>query len=96
MVAQIDTIMQIHPDVQLIVFGEMTLGWYIPGTMPKYHREIAETIPGPTTEAVAAWARKHGIYVCFGISEVDEEVLYNTQVLLNPQGNFQAITTNGT
>lgn len=40
----VEAIMQVHPDVELIVFGEMILGWYDPGGMPEYHRHIAEPV----------------------------------------------------
>ncbi len=44
--------MKAHPDVELVLFGEMILGHYNPGGMPEYHRKISEPIPGPTTQAL--------------------------------------------
>ncbi|MBN1580010.1 MAG: carbon-nitrogen hydrolase family protein [Anaerolineae bacterium] len=88
---QVEAIVEAHPDVELIVFGEMTLGWYNPGGEPDYHRRISEPIPGETTRLLGELARKHGIALCFGLSEIDNGTLYNAQVLLNPQGEIQAV-----
>lgn len=86
----IDTIMQQHPDVNLILFGEMILGHYKPGANPAYHREISESIPGDATRILGDQAKQQDIYICFGMSENNEGPLHNTQVLLNPEGEIQA------
>lgn len=91
MAAAVEAIAQEHPDVELVIFGEMILGWYTPGVSPDYDRQISESIPGKTTEILADLARKYRIYVCFGISELDDGTLYNSQVLLNPEGEIQAV-----
>jgi predicted amidohydrolase len=83
--------MKMDPDVELVIFGEMILGWYNPGGLPEYHRRVAEPTDGKTTQELALIAQKHKIYVCFGISEFDGETLYNSQILLNPQGEIQAV-----
>ena len=85
----IDSIMQQHPDVNLVMFGEMILGHYKPGANPTYHRDISETIPGKATRVLGNQAKQHGIYICFGMSEDSEGQLYNTQVLINPKGEIQ-------
>lgn len=91
MVTTIENIIQFNPTVELVIFGEMILGWYSPGANPDYHREISESILGNSTQTLAILAEKFGIYICFGISELDGGNLYNSQVLLNPQGDIQAI-----
>jgi predicted amidohydrolase len=91
MAGMVDAIADAHPGVQLVFFGEMILGWYNPGGSPQYHQRIAESIPGETTRALAALALKHEIFVCFGLSELDGDVLHNSQVLLNPRGEIQAV-----
>jgi predicted amidohydrolase len=90
MVNTIDTIMQKDPGVELVIFGEMILGWYKPSS-PEYHRQVSEPASGKTTQMLAALAQKHNIYVCFGMSESDDGALYNAQILLNPQGEIQAV-----
>lgn len=87
----VETITQTNPDTEMIVFGEMILGWYNPGRDVAYHRGISEPVPGETTCELGELASKYGIYICFGISEIKDGILYNTQVLLNPQGEIQAI-----
>jgi len=81
-----------HADVRLILFGETILGWfYKKGETEAYHRRIAETIPGPSTEFVARLAREHDVYLSFGLSEKHNGRLYNTQVLIDPNGEIAAV-----
>ena len=46
----------------------------------------AEEVPGPSTEALAAKARETDVYVVAGLLEREEKNLYNTAVLIGPQG----------
>ena len=81
-----------HPDTELILFGESILGWYIEEEDPEgYQEEIAEPIPGPATRAVAQLADSLNVYVAFGLTEKKEDTLFNSQVLLNPSGELEAI-----
>ncbi|NPV89765.1 MAG: carbon-nitrogen hydrolase family protein [Firmicutes bacterium] len=49
---------------------------------------LAEAIPGPATEKFGALARKHGVYIAFGLPEIDKEtgVIYNAAVLIDLEG----------
>ena len=87
----LETIVQAHPSVDLVVFGEMILGWYNPSGMPAYHREIAEPIPGKTTRILGDLAARLKIHLSFGLGEIHDGALHNAQVLLNPQGEIQAV-----
>jgi predicted amidohydrolase len=93
----VSDIMHAHPDTELIVFGEMILGWYYPGENPEYHRRIFQPISNETLQPFSRLARQYAIYLCFGISELagkehlDGGSMHNTQVLLNPQGQVQTI-----
>ena len=81
-----------HPDVRLILFGEVILGWfYRKGETEAYHRRIAEPIPGPSTEFVAGLAREHEVHLSFGMTERRGETLHNTQVLIDPEGEIAAV-----
>ena len=54
-----------------------------------YHHDIAEPVPGPSTERVAELARELDIYVVFGLVERDPEnpeVLYNAAAVVGPEG----------
>jgi len=89
--AAVEDTMATYPDVRLILFGEVILGWFgKKGRTRKYHQSIAEPIPGPSTRFVGELAREEGIYISFGLSERDGDAIYNTQVLLTPQGELAA------
>ncbi len=91
MVEMIKDIKGIHPDVELVVFGEMILYWYIP-QMSDYNLRSAEPIPGETTRTLANLAMEQDIFICFGLLEsCDNNHLANAQVLVNPQGEVQTV-----
>lgn len=68
--------------VDLILFPE---GITVVGSTKSY-AEVAEAVPGPTTEALAALARRHSAWVAAGIYERDGAAIYNTAVLLDREG----------
>ena len=82
----------------LIVFPETFVPWYpyfsfvLPPVLSgKEHVRLYEeavSVPGPTTEAVAAAAREHGIVVVLGVNERDHGSLYNTQLLFDADGSL--------
>jgi predicted amidohydrolase len=61
-------------------------GLSLVGTAENY-ASVAETIPGPTTEALSGIAREHQMYIVAGILEQDGPWVYNTAVLLDREGN---------
>ena len=57
------------------------------------NRPNAEAVPGPVSELLADRARRHGIYVHSGSyleTRSDSPGLYNTSVVLNPDGDIIA------
>lgn len=48
--------------------------------------DVAETIPGPSTEFFGELARKHDLYIVAGLSERTNHLVYNVAVLLSPEG----------
>ena len=81
-----------HTDVELILFGETILGWYAKrGGSKVYHQTIAEAIPGETTRMMSALAMENSIFLCFGMTETHEGEIFNSQVLINPKGEIEAI-----
>ena len=54
----------------------------------KTFAEVAETVPGPTTQRLAEAARKRKAYVVAGIYEREGATLYNTAVMLDRDGNL--------
>jgi predicted amidohydrolase len=88
----INTIMAEKPDTQLIVFGETITGWYFKSDEPEaYQRRIAESVPGDATNRIGALSDAYNIYVAFGLSELSGGNLYNSLVLLNPDGNIEKV-----
>jgi predicted amidohydrolase len=49
---------------------------------------VAQTIPGPATEEIAAAARTANAYVIFGLPEREGDVIYNSLAVLGPKGNL--------
>ena len=80
--ALIDQAAKQHAD--LVVLGE-TLTYYGTG---KSFAEIAERVPGPSTEYFGALAKKHGLYIVAGLLEREGHLIYNVAVLLGPDGTL--------
>jgi predicted amidohydrolase len=87
--AQIESIMNSNPEVELICFGEALTGWY--AETPSYIYGIAEQIPGPFTDSLAYFANKHAVYISIGMAEKNGENLYNSLVVINPNGDIVGI-----
>ncbi len=68
--------------LDLIVLPE---GITVVGT-GKHHADVAEMVPGPTTERLGALARAHSAWVVAGLYERDGAAIYNTAVLINRAG----------
>jgi len=66
----------------LVVLPE-TLTFY--GTRLSYV-EAAEPIPGPSTEYFGKLAAAHNLYLVVGLLERDQHLVYNTAVLIGPDG----------
>jgi len=54
----------------------------------KHYPDVAESIPGPTTERLAEVAREKHAYIVAGIYERDGAAIYNTAVLIDRGGRF--------
>jgi predicted amidohydrolase len=70
---------------KLIVFPECAATGYCFQSADEA-RELAEEIPGPITERVAAMCRASDVHVVFGMIEHDGERLFNAAVLDGPGG----------
>ena len=53
---------------------------------------LAETVPGPTTDAFGEIGEEYGCYICIGLPEVDPEtgIFYNSAALVGPKGDLLA------
>lgn len=68
----------------LVVLGE-TLTYF--GTRQGF-ADVAEPVPGPSTEYFGELARKHNLYIVAGLNERDRHLVYNVAVLLGPDGKL--------
>lgn len=50
--------------------------------------DAAEAIPGPSTEYFGELARQHGLHLVVGLVERDRQLVFNTAVLIGPDGKF--------
>ena len=62
----------------------LDLGWTHPSS-----QTLAEPIPeGRPCQRLAEAAQKHEVYICSGLTEKQGEKIYNSAVLINPQGEL--------
>jgi predicted amidohydrolase len=54
----------------------------------KSYAEVSEPVPGPTTQRLGEFARKHKTYLVAGLYEREGQVVYNTAVLLDREGHL--------
>src|SRR5438034_8200191 len=68
---------------ELVVFPELVVhGHCTPNTW-----ELAEPVPeGPSVRSLAEIARRHRVFLSAGLSEKDRDIVFNTQVLVGPEG----------
>ncbi len=72
------------PKADIILLPE---GITIVGTGKKFD-DVAEPVPGPTTQRLGEAARRHNAYIVAGVYERDGPGLYNTAVLIDRTGRF--------
>ena len=67
----------------LVLFPELVVhGHCTPNTW-----ELAETVPdGPSVRRLIQLARHYRLVLCVGLSEKERDIVYNTQVLIGPDG----------
>jgi len=69
----------------LIVFPECALTGYVFASREEA-MPFMETIPGPSTDKLAAYCKELGVHVIVGLLEIDTDRCYNAAVLVGPQG----------
>lgn len=67
----------------LVVLGETIT---LVGPRRPNYEDIAEPIPGPSTEYFGEQARRHHLHLVVGLYERDEHLIYNVAVLIGPEG----------
>jgi predicted amidohydrolase len=70
----------------LVIFPELSLTGYV---VRDQVYELAETIPGPSSQKIEEIAKKTGVHIIFGMPEISEKTkttIFNTAVLIGPHG----------
>ena len=69
--------------VEFVLFPELVIhGHCTPNTW-----DLAESVPdGPSVQRLIAIARQHRITLCAGFSEKERDIVFNTQVVIGPNG----------
>jgi predicted amidohydrolase len=70
----------------LVIFPELSLTGYV---VRDQVYELAETIPGPSSQKIEEIAKKTGMHIIFGMPEISEKTkttIFNTAVLIGPHG----------
>ena len=68
---------------ELVLFPELVIhGHCAPNTW-----EVAESIPdGPSVRRLGEFAKRFGLFLSAGMSEKENDIVFNTQVLVGPDG----------
>ncbi len=68
---------------ELVLFPELQIhGHCTPNTW-----ELAEAVPdGPSTQSVIAMAERQRVFISVGLSEKENDLVFNTQILVGPDG----------
>ncbi len=70
-------------EAEFVVFPELGVNGYFHST---HTWDVAESIPGPSTDSLMEMADSLGLILCFGMLEKEADVVYNTQVVVNGEG----------
>src|ERR1051326_1586126 len=75
--------------VQILCLQEIfTTPYFCPGQNPAWY-ESAETIPGPTTDLMAEYAKKYNMVIIVPVYEKEQAgVLYNTAAVIDADGTY--------
>jgi beta-ureidopropionase len=75
--------------VQILCFQEIfNTPYFCPGQDAKWY-ESAETVPGPTTEMMQAFAKKYSMVIIVPVYEKEQAgVLYNTAAVIDADGTY--------
>jgi predicted amidohydrolase len=68
---------------ELVLFPELI----VPGHCTPTTWEIAEPVPeGPSVRTLVSLAQQHGLLLSAGLAEKERDIVYNTQVVVGPEG----------
>lgn len=84
--ARIDQLLSDGPATDLVLLPEASLTGYVSPRGSFDLTPFAEPDDGPTARALAALAQKHGVHLAAPLIERDADRLFNTFVVLGPDG----------
>lgn len=73
---------------EMVMFSEAALTGLMATGDPTRDRDLAEVVPGTTTKMLSAAARRWRIHVGFGLYERAGTALFDSAILLGPDGNI--------
>jgi len=82
----LDQVVTSHPDI--VALPETFVSQGVPYTALD---DIAESVPGPTTDFVANYARTHGCYIICPLIATHENAFMNDAVLIDRQGHIAGV-----
>src|SRR5437763_4519536 len=68
---------------RLAVFPECAVSGYVYGSLDEA-LDVAEPIPGPASQRIAAAVSRHGMYAVVGMLERVDDRVYNAAILCGP------------
>ncbi len=75
--------------VEVLCLQELFNGPYYPPSQDTRWLDVAEPVPGPTTERMAAYAKKYGMVMVVPVTEeAMRGVYYNTAAVIDADGTF--------
>jgi N-carbamoylputrescine amidase len=74
--------------VDIILFPEAVLTGLAINDEPAHDLRLGQTIPGPATDQLGTFCRRHGVWLGFGLLEREEGRLYDSAVMLGPNGRI--------
>ena len=78
-------------EVEIVCFPELFNTGYHLGTVGEKLAELAEPVPGPTTQRMAEVARVRGLGIVGGIVERAGDAFYDSAFLIDPNGRLVGV-----
>ena len=73
---------------RLILLPEGVLTGLANNDDPIHDLPLGQPIPGPATDRLGAFTRRHGVWLGFGLLEREDDTLYDSAALLGPDGSI--------
>lgn len=76
-------------DSNLVLLGEMAMTGMVNNDDPCHDLPFGDMIPGSITDQLSITASSLGIWLAFGLLELEGGLLYDTALLLSPNGEVR-------